>query len=69
MSEALDFTGQPLAVGNQVEAYWDGKPYTATVMTILPEDPGCDDHRHVVLQRDGDGAVIDNRSDAVLVIA
>lgn len=68
MDEVLDFTGQPLAVGNQVEAYWDSEAYTATVTVILPADQGCGNHRHVLLRRDDDGAEMQSTSDAVVVI-
>jgi hypothetical protein len=69
VNEALDATGQPLAVGDHVEAWWDGEAYTATVTAILPHDPECGDHRHIILERDRDNAIIQNDSDAVLVIA
>lgn len=45
----LDYTGAPLAVGDEVRGLADGQEYTGTVLEILPAEPGCD-YRMITVQ-------------------
>jgi hypothetical protein len=62
-----DYNGKPLAEGDLVTAWLDGARYTARVEEIGPHHPGCGDHRHIVLVREDDHAVVESYSDAVVV--
>jgi hypothetical protein len=68
MHEVLDYTGKPLALGDHVEAWSGGHRFTATVTEILPRDPGCGNHSHLVLAADEGGTEGRRCSDQVVVI-
>jgi hypothetical protein len=54
-----------IAVGDRIQGWLDGVPYTATVAEILPQHPGCGRHRHIIVDRD-DGTRRETTTDAVI---
>jgi hypothetical protein len=68
MDEVSDCKGEPLIEGDRVEAWRDGKRYTATVKTIAPHRPGDGDFRLVILVREDDHTEVQSFSDAVVTL-
>ena len=67
MADALDFWGDKISVGDQVEAYWCGEPFTCRVKKIVPDRPLLTRHPRLTLVADA-GREEERDSDAVTVI-
>lgn len=67
--QPADARGRPLTEGARVEGWRDGIWYAGTVSLIRPHHPGCGDHRHITVIRDGSSAGIETFSNAVNVLS
>jgi hypothetical protein len=67
VAEVRDRNGNPVAAGSRIAGWYDAVPYTGTVRRILPRNPGCQGHRHLLVARDG-GTDLETTTDAIDVI-